>query len=90
MELVQGMRNKQELKAFRSAVCHWGARIIHVDAEISARAMFYVEQHFHASAVRVADVLIGATAAKNGIPLLTGNAKHYRPLAQVDVTVFRK
>ncbi len=89
MELVQGMRNKQELRALRRALRNWKAEIIYVNEEISSKAMFYVEQHYLSHSVQLADALIGATAVSYGLSLLTGNDKHYRIIKEVDGRQFR-
>ncbi|MEA3308619.1 MAG: type II toxin-antitoxin system VapC family toxin [Chloroflexota bacterium] len=88
MELVQGMRNKRELQSLRRALRNWHAEIIYLNEEISSKAMFYVEQHYLSHSVALADALIGATSVAYGIPLLTGNYKHYRILKGIDVTQF--
>jgi len=73
MELVQGMRNKKELNNLRKALHIWNAKILYISEEISAKAMFYVEQHFLSHSMQLADALIGATAIAYGNPVLTGN-----------------
>ena len=89
MELVQEMRNKQELRALRRALRNWKAEIIYVNEEISSKAMFYVEQHYLSHSVHLADALIGATAVSYGLSLLTGNEKHYKIIKEVDVAKFK-
>ncbi|MCP4429230.1 MAG: type II toxin-antitoxin system VapC family toxin [Chloroflexi bacterium] len=88
MELVQGMRNKQELQALRRALRNWRAGIIHLNEDISNKAMFYVEQYYLSHSMHLADALIGATAVSYGLPLLTGNHKHYRMIKELDITRF--
>lgn len=88
IELVQGMRNKMELNALRKSLRDWNASIIYISEEISAKAMFYIEQHYLSQSVELADAFIGATAVTYGLPLLTGNEKHYKPLKDVRVTRF--
>ncbi|MCP4359604.1 MAG: type II toxin-antitoxin system VapC family toxin [Chloroflexi bacterium] len=88
MELVQGMRNKQELQALRRALRNWKAEIIYVNEEISSKAMFYVEQYYLSHSVALADTLIAATAVAYSLPLLTGNYKHFKIIKEVDVTKF--
>lgn len=89
MELVQGMRNKQELNTLRQALHAWQARILYINEEISAKAMFAVEQHYLSHSMQLADALIGATAVVHGLPLLTGNDKHYRAMKDVQIQRFR-
>ena len=78
MELVQGMRNKKELNSLRQALRAWNCEILYITEEISAKAMFAVEQHFLSHSMQLADALIGSTAIVHGLPLLTGNDKHYK------------
>jgi len=89
MELVQGMRNKKELNNFRKALHIWNAKILYISEEISAKAMFYVEQHFLSHSMQLADALIGATAIAYGNPVLTGNDKHYKFLKDLKIKRFR-
>ena len=89
MELIQGMRNKQELNALRKALRHWQARILYINEEISAKVLFYVEQHFLSHSIHLADALIGATAVINGMPLMTANDKHYKAIKEIDIKIFR-
>ena len=89
MELVQGMRNKKELNSLRKALHVWGADILYVSEDISAKAMFYVEQHFLSHSLQIADALIGATAVTCGMPIITGNAKHYKVMKDVQISKFK-
>ncbi len=89
MELVQGMRNKKELNNLRKALHIWNAQILYISEEISAKAMFYVEQHFLSHSLQLSDALIGATAIAYGNPVLTGNDKHYKVLKDIEIKRFR-
>jgi len=89
IELVQGMRNKEELNNLRGAFRGWNAQILYLSEEISAKAMFYVEQHFLSHSIQLADALIGATAIANGFPILTANDKHYKIMKDIQIKKFR-
>lgn len=89
MELVQGMKNKQELNILRQALRGWNAGIVYLTEEISAKAMFFVEQHFLSHSLELADSLIGASAIACGLPLLTGNTKHYKILKELELLTFQ-
>jgi hypothetical protein len=89
MELVQGMRNKNELNSLRQALHAWNASILYITEEISAKAMFAVEQNFLSHSMQLADALIGSTAVAHGLPLLTGNDKHYKIMKDVEIKKFR-
>jgi predicted nucleic acid-binding protein len=89
MELVQGMRTKKELNTLRKSIHSWDAKVLYISEEISSKAMFYVEQHFLSHSLQLADALIGATAVAYGLPILTGNDKHYRTVKDIQITKFR-
>ncbi|MBT3176916.1 MAG: type II toxin-antitoxin system VapC family toxin [Desulfobacula sp.] len=89
MELVQGMRNKKELNSLRQALKIWNTQILYVSEEISAKAMFFVEQHFLSHSMQLADALIGATAITYGTSILTANDKHYKILKDLQIKKFR-
>jgi predicted nucleic acid-binding protein len=89
MELVQGMRDKAELRLLLRQLQLWSVRILHIDTNISGRAMFYVEELFLSHAVQLADALIAASAVEHGEPLLTANDKHYRHVPNLQLKVFR-
>ena len=89
MELVQGMRNKNELNSLRRALHGWNTKILYISEEISVKAMFFVEQHYLSHSIQLADALIGATAISHGLPILTGNDKHYKILKDIQIKKFR-
>ena len=89
MELVQGMRNKNELQNLRRALHVWNSKILYISEEISVKAMFFVEQHYLSHSIQLADALIGATAIAYGLPILTGNDKHYKILKDIQIKRFR-
>lgn len=88
MEVVQRMRNKRELNALRKALRSWKATIVYVNEDISAKAMFYVEQNYLSHSVHLADALIGATSVVTGMPLHTANDKHYKAIKEIDLHKF--
>ncbi len=88
MELIQGMKNKKELNSLRQALHGWNARLVYISEEISAKAMFFVEQHFLSHSIEIADALIGASAITHGLPLLTANDKHYKVMDGIEIRKF--
>ncbi|MHB9014031.1 MAG: PIN domain-containing protein [Ignavibacteriaceae bacterium] len=89
MELVLGMRNKRELIVLRKTMRNWNAKILYINEDISAKAMFFVEQHYLSNSIVLADALIGATAISNGLKLLTANIKHYKILKNIELETFK-
>ncbi|MCT7486746.1 type II toxin-antitoxin system VapC family toxin [Aliarcobacter cryaerophilus] len=89
MELVQGMRNKDELRALQKTLKQWEVKTIYINEEISARALFYMEEYFLSHSMQLADSLIASTAITYGMKLITANDKHYKILKDIDLQIFR-
>ena len=89
MELLQGMRNKKELKQFQKMISSWNIKVVYIDEEISAKALFYMEEYFLSHSMELADSLIGATCTRHGLTLVTANDKHYRTIKDLDIEIFR-
>jgi len=80
MELMQGCRDKRELSLLKKDMAARGTRILPIDANISDRAVSLIEIHALSSGLQMADALIAATGLIHGLPLVTGNAKHFAAL----------
>ena len=78
MELVQGMKNKEESRAFQKQIQKWNVEIVQISREASSRAMFYVQEYALSHSMKLADALIAATVVQNGEVLLTANDRHYK------------
>ena len=78
MELVQGVRDKEELRSLRRTIQRNGWRILPLTENIGQRATVYLENHALSDGLRLADALIAASAVESGAVLLTGNERHYR------------
>lgn len=89
MELLQGVRDRQEQHLLRRALRFWNAELVHLDEGISARAAFLVEQYALSHSMQLADALIAATAIELGTSLLTANDRHYRHVPELEIRVFR-
>lgn len=89
IELVQGMRNKEELRRFQKTLRQWNTKTIYMNEEISAKALFYVEGYFLSHSMELADALIALTATTYGLKLLTANDKHYRAIKELEIEIFR-
>jgi predicted nucleic acid-binding protein len=76
--------DQEEGSAFLGSV-----KILYISEEISVKAMFFVEQHYLRHSIQLADALIGATSIAYGLPILTGNDKHYKILKDIQIKRFR-
>jgi len=89
IELVQGMKNKSELRVFQHQIRDWKTEIIQLDPEISARAMFYVEEFTLSHSMMMADALIAASAVRGSKTLCTANERHYRFIPLLELQIFK-
>lgn len=78
IELVQGMKNKDEFRRFQKQLQSWDIEILHIDSDISSRATFYIQEYALSHSMCLADALIAATVIQHGEILLTANDKHYK------------
>ena len=89
IELVQEMRNKTELIELRRAFREWNTKILYINEEISVKAMFYIERHYLSHSLQLPDAMIASTALVNGLPILTGNDKHYKMIKELEIISFK-
>jgi predicted nucleic acid-binding protein len=88
IELVQGMRNKQELNTFIKQMTRWDVSIIQINRDISTRAMILIEEFFLSHSTGLADALIAATCINTSEILLTANTKHYSHIPNIQLLRF--
>ena len=89
MELIQGMRDKKELRLLQQNFKNWNIKIIFINEEISTKALFYVEEYFLSHSMQLADSLIASTATAYGLKLITANDKHYKTVQELEIETFR-
>ena len=88
MEILQGMKSKDELRVFQKQMQKWDTEIIHVDREISSRAIFYLQEYSLSHSMMLGDALIAATIVQLGEILLTANDKHYKYIPNIEIKRF--
>ena len=89
MELVQGARDKDDLRLIKRFLVELGFTVLPLTDNIGHRSLVYVEEYGLSSGLRAGDAIIAATAVENALPLVSANAKHFRPVKELDLVVFR-
>jgi predicted nucleic acid-binding protein len=89
MELIQGMRNKNELQMLKKNLNKWNVKILQINENISTRAMFLVENYYLSNSLELGDAIIGVTARENQETLLTANYKHYKIIQDLKIEIFK-
>ena len=88
MELIQGMKNKEEFRIFQKQILKWNIDIVQIDKEISSRAIFYIQEYSLSHSMMLADALIAATVVQTSETLLTANDKHYKYIPNIECKRF--
>jgi hypothetical protein len=89
MELIQGARDKAEMKTIKSFLTDLRFGTLPLTENIGHRASIYMEEYCLSVGMSLADALVAATAVENNQPLLTGNTKHYKQVKEIDLAAFR-
>lgn len=76
-EILQGMRNKVELQAFKKMLAQRQAQFLPMTPAITVRAGDLLEELTLSHGLGMGDALIAATALEHGLKVLTGNTKHF-------------
>lgn len=89
MEVLQGARDRRDAQESKGFLARRSFQVLPLSERIGQRAAIYVEEYSLGSGIDAVDALIAATAVEHGLALCTGNAKHYRPIAELSVQAFR-
>jgi predicted nucleic acid-binding protein len=89
MELLQGARDKSEVKAIKSFLADMQFQMHPLTENVGHRASIYMEEYGRTVAMTMPDALIAAAAVEAHEPLLTANDKHYRLVKELEIKRFR-
>ena len=89
MELLQAAKNKKQQTYTKDFLSSFGFTILPLTENIGHRASIYIEMYSMSSGLRAGDAIIAATATENNLTLMTSNAKHFRPIKDLKLKVFR-
>lgn len=88
MEILQGMRNRDELHIWKSFLKQQGIRVFPLDEQVSSKAVFWMEEFTLSHRLRMADALIAATAHTYDLTLLTANTADYKFISGIKIIPF--
>ena len=89
MELLQGVRNKIEMREMKRFLSRLSFSTLPITANISNRAVAIMEETSLKSDLGVCDSLIFATACETGETLISGNKKHFKEVALLNAVEFK-
>ncbi|GHV64597.1 ribonuclease VapC [Spirochaetia bacterium] len=89
MEIIQGVRNKEELNKLKKDLKQWSAEIIQINEAISKKAINLMEEYKLSHGLELGDAIIASTALEYDEPLITGNTKHYEYIPDIKILSFK-
>ncbi len=89
MELLQGCRDRDEVRQVQAFISHNVPILLHPDESISRVAIDLIEEHALSRGLRVVDAVIAATALQARSSLATTNRRHYRFISRLHMVTFR-
>ncbi len=89
MELLQCAKNKSQHKYVKDFLSSCDFAILPFTENIGHRASIYVEEYALSSGLRAGDAIIAATATENNMTLVSSNSKHYKPIKELNLKVFK-
>ncbi|GHV72077.1 ribonuclease VapC [Spirochaetia bacterium] len=89
MEIIQGVRNKEELNKLKKDLKQWSTEIIQINETISKKAINLMEEYKLSHGLELGDAIIASTALEYDEPLITGNTKHYEYIPDIKFFSFK-
>lgn len=89
MELLQGASGSQQHTFTKDFLTQFEFVILPLSANIGHRASIYVEEYALSHGVSCMDALVAATATENNLTLNSSNRKHFKPIKDLKLRVFR-
>lgn len=88
LELVQGAKDKRQLKFARRFLADFDFKTIPLDESIGNRAAVLVESYALSHGMRAGDALIAATALERNLAVCTANVRHFRQIPALTIVSF--
>lgn len=89
MELLQGAKNKQQLSHTMDFISSFGFLVLPLTETIGHRALIYLEEHTLSHGLRTGDAIIAATAVENNMMLVSSNNRHFKPIKELRLKIFK-
>ena len=89
MELLQSAQNKKQHQQIKDFLISFNFQVLPFTENIGHRACIYLEEYTLSNGIRAGDAIIAATATENNLTLVTSNAKHFRPIKDLKLKIFK-
>ncbi|MFZ4778523.1 MAG: type II toxin-antitoxin system VapC family toxin [Terrimicrobiaceae bacterium] len=89
LELLQCAENRRQHEQTKSFLKDFGFLTLPLTENIGHRAAVYIEEYAMSHGLRAGDAIVAATAAENSLTLCTGNGRHFKPITDLKIRVFK-
>jgi hypothetical protein len=89
MELLQCAKDRRQHDTTKRFLKDFGFQTLPLTENIGHRAAVYIEEYALSHGMRAGDALVAATAAENNLMLCTSNAKHFKPIKNLQLKIFK-
>jgi len=89
MELLQGAKDKSQHQYIIDFMRDFNFKTLPLSENIGHRAAIYIEEYSLSHGLRAGDAIIAATATENRLTLCSSNTKHFKPIKELRLKVFK-
>ena len=89
LELLQCAENRRQHEQTKFFLKDFNFDTLPLTENIGHRAAVYIEEYALSHGLRAGDAIVAATAAEHGLTLCTGNAKHFNPIRELKLKIFK-
>ncbi len=89
MELLQGAKDRSQHKYILDFMRDFNFKTLPLSENIGHRAAIYIEEYSLSHGLRTGDAIIAATATENSLTLCSSNTKHFKPIKELRLKVFK-
>ena len=89
MELMQRAQNKDQHRHTKDFLASFGFDLVPLSENIGHRAAIYIEEYTLSHGIRAGDAIIAATAVENNLTLVSSDRKHFSPIKDLKLTLFK-
>jgi len=89
LELLQSATDRRQQDLVHDFLSSFGFITLPLTENIGHRALIYIEAYSMSHGLRAGDAIVAASAAENNMTLVSGNAKHFKPIKGLKLKVFK-
>ena len=80
---------KKQHEYTKEFIKFFNLQVLPLTENIGHRALIYIEEYTLSSNLSAADAIIAATSVENNLTLSTSNRKHFKPIKELKLQIFK-